>query len=173
MSPPLPDRIDPWRFVEGGKVLEGVVDLAELPRLAPLLVEGGGAAYRLAFGRKDGRAVVSGEVRSRLVLRCQRCLGPLAIDVDAAFALAFVTGLEEAGTLPEPYEPAVVEDGRVRPLELVEDELLLAVPGIPLHEEGACRAPTADVAATEGASQDESPFAVLASLRKDGGAPEH
>jgi uncharacterized protein len=107
------------------------------------------------------------------VLRCQRCLGPLAIDVDAAFALAFVTGLEEAGALPEPYEPAVVEDGRVRPLELVEDELLLAVPGIPLHEEGACRAPTADVAATEGASQDESPFAVLASLRKGGGAPEH
>ena len=173
MSPPLPDRIDPWRFAAGGKVLEGVVALAELPRLAPLLVEGGGVAFRLVFSQEDGRAVVSGVVRSRLMLRCQRCLGPIALDVDAAFALAFVAGLEEAGALPEPYEPVVVEDSRVRPLELVEDELLLAVPGIPLHEGDACRAPSADPAATEGASQDESPFAVLASLRKDGGTPEH
>lgn len=173
MSPPVPDRIDPWRFAEGRKVLEGVVALAELPRLAPLLVEGGGVAFRLVFSQEDGRAVVSGVVRSRLVLRCQRCLGPLAVDVDSAFALAFVTGLDEAGALPEPYEPAVVEDGRVRPLGLVEDELLLAVPGIPLHADDACSAPAVEAPATEGASQDESPFAVLASLRKDGGAPEH
>jgi uncharacterized protein len=172
MSPPLPDRIDPWRYAEAGKVLEGVMALAELPRLAPLLVEGGEAGYRLAFGREGGRAVVSGEVRSRLALRCQRCLGCLALEVDATFALAFVTGLEEAGALPAPYEPAVVVDGRVRPLELVEDELLLAVPDIPLHEDGACSAPVA-AAATEGASQDERPFAVLASLRKGGDAPEH
>lgn len=169
MSPPLPDRVDPWRLAERGKVLEGGVALADLPRLAPLLGAGGEAAYRLVFGRDDGRAVVSGQVRAEFVLRCQRCLEPMRLAVDRRFELAFVSGLEEAAALPERYEPAVVEDGWVRPLDLVEDELLLAVPAVPLHERGACRAPDAEPAR---AARDDNPFSVLASLRKGGDIDE-
>ena len=173
MSTPLPDRVDPWRLAEGGKVLQGVVALADLPRLAPVLVAAGEAAYTLAFGHEDGRAVVTGQVRTQLVLQCQRCLAPVTLDVDSAFALAFVNGLEEATALPERYEPAVVEDGWLRPLELVEDELLLAVPTVPLHERGTCQAPQGEAACGADVAYEEGPFAVLAPLRRDGGAREN
>ena len=173
MSLPLPDRVDPWRLAEGAKVLEGLVALADLPRLAPALAAGGEAAYRLEFGREDGRAVVSGRVRAVLALRCQRCLEPLHLDVDSAFALAVVGSLDEAAALPERYEPAIAEDGWVHPRDLVEDELLLAVPAVPLHEGGACRPPATEPQAGSGAAPADSPFAVLASLRRNGGAHEN
>jgi uncharacterized metal-binding protein YceD (DUF177 family) len=50
--------------------------------------------------------------------------------------------------------------------ELVEDELLLAMPLAPHHDEGMCLAPAsgASHAAEPGAS--ESPFSVLQKLRK-------
>ncbi|MCU0766265.1 MAG: YceD family protein [Gammaproteobacteria bacterium] len=173
MSPPLPDRVDPWRLAEGGKVLEGLVALAALPRLAPALAAGGDASYRLEFGREDGRAVVTGRVRAVLALRCQRCLGPLRLDVDSAFALAVVGSLEEVAALPERYEPAIAEDGWIRPRDLVEDELLLAVPAVPLHEQGACRAPATESGPGQEAAPADGPFAVLASLRRNGGAHEN
>jgi len=165
------DRADPWRLAAQGRTLTGRIALGSLPRLAPSLVGSGDVEYRLAFHLDtEHRAVVSGHVTSELVVQCQRCLEPLAIAVDSHFELAFVRGLDEAARLPESYEPAIPEDGRVCPADLVEDELLLALPPIPLHEAGQCGGcPPAAATATEADGTDASnPFAVLAALR-DGG----
>jgi uncharacterized protein len=51
---------------------------------------------------------------------------------------------------------------------LVEDELLLALPAVPLHEDGSCAglpAPSGDECPPEDAT---NPFAVLAALRDRG-----
>jgi uncharacterized protein len=163
------DRADPWRLAQQGRTLTGRVALDGLPRLAPSLAGSGDAEYRLAFHLdSEHRAVASGRVAAELVLRCQRCLEPMVVGVDSDFALAFVRGLDEAARLPERYEPVVAEDGWVRPLDLVEDELLLALPPVPLHDDRRCGTP----AATEqdGPTPDDAknPFAVLAALRDDG-----
>lgn len=165
-------RIDPWRLAAQGRTLTGRIALDSLPRLAPALADGGEAEYRLAF-YLDGerRAVLSGHVTAALVVQCQRCLGPMLIPVDSHFELAFVHGVDEAARLPEAYEPALAEDGWVRPAELVEDELLLALPPVPLHDGAECAAQPLE-ATPAGESQSENPFAALAALR-DRGKKDH
>jgi len=123
----------------------------------------GEAAYRLRFSR-DGsrRAVVRGEVKARLLLRCERCLGEMAHEVKVTLSLAVVAGLDEADALPEGYEPLLVPEGRTRARDLIEDELLLGLPQIPRHASAQCahhrEAPPPE-------QRPEHPFAVLADWR--------
>lgn len=167
------DRADPWRLAAQGRVLAGRAALGSLTRLAPSLAGSGDADYSLAFHLDaERRAVVTGRVTARLVVQCQRCLEPLAIAVDSTFELAFVRGLDEAARLPESCEPALAEDGWVRPLDLVEDELLLALPPVPLHEDGGCRAQPASNRDGPAEKDAKNPFAVLAALR-NAGKSEH
>lgn len=169
------DRADPWRLAAQGRTLAGRVALGSLPRLAPSLVGPGDADYRLVFHLdRERRAVVSGRVTAVLTVQCQRCLGPLAVAVDSQFELAFCRGLDEAARLPGAYEPAVAEDGWVRLADLVEDELLLALPVVPLHEAAQCGARQPATSADDEADEtrENKPFAVLAALR-DGGESEH
>ena len=144
--------------------------LGDLPRLAPSLVGPGDVEYRLAFHLdSEHRAVVSGQVTAQLLLQCQRCLEPVAIAVDSGFELAFVHGLDEAARLQDHYEPAVAEDGWVRPVDLVEDELLLALPAVPVHTGRTCSArPVATPGAEAEGASATTPFAVLAALRDRG-----
>jgi uncharacterized protein len=167
------DRADPWRLAQQGRILTGRVALDGLPRLAPSLAASGDAEYRLAFHLdSEHRAVASGHVAAELVVQCQRCLEPMVIGVDSDFSLAFVRGLDEAARLPGSYEPVVAEDGWVRPLDLVEDELLLSLPPVPLHDDRRCGAPATPGHGGPAADDAKNPFAVLAALR-DGGKNEN
>jgi uncharacterized protein len=163
------DRADPWRLAQQGRTLTGRVALDGLPRLAPSLAASGDVEYRLAFHLdSEHRAVASGHVTAELAVQCQRCLEPMVVGVDSHFALAFVRGLDEAARLPDSYEPVVAEDGWVRPLELVEDELLLALPAVPLHDDGSCGTPAATDQGGPTPDGANNPFVVLAALRDDG-----
>lgn len=166
MSQRLPELIDVQRAADSGTELVGRVPLAALPRLREALLNTAGEAeYRLAFSRDEARrAVVLGEIRADLTLRCERCLGPMTHRVVSQVSLALVSGLDEAERLPDRYDPLVLGEGRQRPLELIEDELLLALPQIPLHgrEECSTQAPAAS-----GDSGAASPFAVLETWRKN------
>lgn len=171
----VPDYLDPWRAAEQGRRLEGTIALAELPRVVDLLInpEGGGR-FELEFFRDDKRrSCVRGRVTATLELRCQRCLGPLAFQVDATLLLGLVQGFDEAERLPEEYDPLIVEDDRVRPAELVEDELILALPQVPMHApheacaDGAMRQAPVDAPAGEpGEEEADNPFQVLVQLKK-------
>ncbi len=177
MSAPLPDWIDPWHAVQAGASFAGIVPLDCLPRLAEaVLGSDGPCRYELAFGRDpQGRAVALGRVSMTLHLICQRCLGELAVPVDVPIALALVRvaagadvlGLAAVDDLPEELDPMPLGRDPIRPLDLVEDELLLAVPQIPLHPAQDCRPARSQVAESPAARRD-NPFAVLAALRSQG-----
>jgi len=126
-------------------------------------------AYELRFGRGEGRwPRIRGWVRTTLNLECQRCLGELGISVDATLDLAVIEVPDEADTLPDSCEPILVEDGRLRLLDIIEEELLLAVPQVPRHVAGVC-APAQkagqDRVDTEQTEVPESPFAVLTGMK--------
>ena len=71
---------------------------------------------------------------------------------------------EEAG-LPEDYEPLLVPgDGMLRPAELVEDELILAVPVVAMAP--GTDAMERDWPADEDEQQQANPFAALAALKQ-------
>lgn len=105
------------------------------------------------------------QAQARLPLTCQRCLGPvvLAVPIDRSFR--FVDSEEEAQAQDEDCEEdLLVLQKRFDFLELLEDELLLELPLVPMHE----RCPR-DLPARAGQLEPEAhPFAALARLKKPG-----
>jgi len=98
---------------------------------------------------------------------CQRCLEPVSIDLDCQVSLALVESEEAASRLPDSMEPLISPDETVDLLELIEDELILALPIVPRHT--SCEPPVdlVDQAPPEAAESRESPFTVLKDLKRD------
>ena len=102
-----------------------------------------------------------------VILQCQRCLLPLpeAVQVDRHFR--FVADEDTAATLDDEIEDEVLVLTKSLNLrDLVEDEMLLALPLVPRHDECPEAVPLqfGDVEAVE---EQANPFASLAILRKD------
>lgn len=165
MSKVLPERIDIARLADSAATLEGSVPVARFARLADQLASREGSVdATLGFGREDGREVVSGRIEGRLTLVCQRCLGGVEVPVAARVDLVRVASEAAAAEVEGAHDPFVAPTREVALAELVEDELILALPLVPMHEGDARCAPRA---APPGEDQRrESPFAALASLRK-------
>lgn len=176
MSGPA-EFIDPWSAADRGIRLEGRVPVSQLGRLARLLADQQGEVlYSLHFYRDARRrACVEGKVAADLRLTCQRCLAPVEIAVDSVIALGLVQGVEEAQRLPEPYDPLLVPEEGVRPLDLVEDEVLLALPQVPRHGPAEpCdtgdwlndQAAASSAERSEATADTDNPFSVLAQLKE-------
>ncbi len=140
MSGRLPQIVHPGRLAESGATLRGAIALNMMPRLAGCLHDTEGAVnVELEFGI-DAQKIryVQGRLTGTLHLVCQRCLQSLAYPVDLEFALGLVSSETAAENLPGRYEPLVVEESRLAPGSLVEDELLLALPIVPMHVIAEC-----------------------------------
>lgn len=175
MSSRLPENVDPRRLATQGTVYSGAVDLAKLERLSEALVDTTGQAeFSIEFYRDNRkRARIKGRVKAALVLECQRCLGAMICPVDAELDLAVVKVPEEADTLPDSCDPVWVEEDSLRLLDLVEDELILAIPQAPRHEENSCNMdwnnPIDELQdkQEDDLSDKPNPFAILAGLKSD------
>lgn len=155
-------------MAEAGREFSGSLDLAGLTRLAPLLASREGTLdVSLVLDRDEaGIRFLEGRVSGRLELECQRCLGPMAFPLESVFRLGLVRGEEEAAGLPSPYEPLLVGTESMLLAEIVEDEVLLALPAVALHREPHPCAAQQPEALPEDV-QREHPFAVLAQLKRD------
>lgn len=172
MSQRVPDRLDPWRFADLGKEISGEIPMDSLPRLRACLLECVGEVhFHLHFQRDmQRRATLSGEIRTVLVLECQRCLEAVSLPVETKMSVAFVEGYDQAAQLPEEIDPCVVEDGQVHFRDLIEDELLLMLPQVARHEPGSCPEQLVTVdekPAPQDKENGKNPFAVLAELKRD------
>lgn len=170
----LPHQIDPFRLAEAGTHLSGRLPLRQFKRLADVLSDTRGElTVELEFDVDElGVPVVIGSLRANLMLICQRCLEAFAYPVDTRIALAWVRSEQDAGKLPLRYEPCVVEETPLQLNDMIEDELLLALPQIPMHEESVCPASkllrqTASDDEADEAEHKDSPFSVLAKLKQD------
>ncbi len=158
----LPEFVEPASLCEKRAHLRGSIELGSLDRLTDLLLDPRGQAnLDLRFGKSGRRLEIRGSVSADLVLECQSCLEPLVFPVNCPVNLAAVTTVDEALLLPEDVEALMVEaDGKVTLADVVQDELLLAVPVIPRHVH--CNSPR--LAGSE--STRPNPFAQLAALKK-------
>jgi uncharacterized protein len=84
-----------------------------------------------------GRPSLRLKVKGTLMLRCQRCLEAMAFDVDTDETLVLAATLAEIHAEPaDSHAPDRVVAGKEMALrELIEDELILAVPYAPRHED--------------------------------------
>lgn len=162
-----------------GLVESGQVPLAALPRCRDMAPPEGMLTYNLHFSEGSGVHPLQAEVQvsAPLSLECARCREPVIRTVSGHSTVSFVFGDDQAGHVDSDVEPVVLgREGRIRLIDLLEDELLMAVPLMPIHEQ-AC-SPVADALAAgqayESGEIDESvaeqaednPFAALAALKK-------
>jgi uncharacterized protein len=173
MSSELPERVDPFRLCDQARSFEGRVNLADLPRLAEALASTEGqASYRIACDRDEQRrARIRGSVEAELTVICQRCMRPMRLPVHVEFQLALVSGESQVAQLPDDYDPLLLEgEETLRLADVIEDELLLALPVAPLHPIDECSVKPADWSPPESEpetdSKRENPFAVLAGLKR-------
>ncbi len=171
MSPQLPDLSNPWRLVQYHKSYEGKARAESLPRLrdaVQAIVDE--VAYRLQFGRdSEGRAMISGKVDARVTMECRRCMQPVELPVQSRLSLVLVASEAEAERLPDDLDLVILEDGPMRPMDLIEDELLLSLPAYPCHPGDVCLDSIRTAAGDEdrdGVTSEDNPFAVLAELKK-------
>ncbi len=173
MSAALPEVLDAWRAVASRRRFEGVVPLSALPRLAAGLADvAGEVRYVLDFYRDaSGTGCVEVEVEAALPLVCQRSLDRFLLPVTVRQRLGLLAREQDESGLPAGFEPLLVPSGELRPLDVVEDELILCLPVVPLDPAGA-EGPkgvwSSDSAARDqGPAEDRrSPFAALAKLKR-------
>ena len=133
MSREYPDWISPGRAAEGKRIFSGTIPLAQMKRLAPLLVTAQGEASFVAVFRTDldKRVVIDLQVEAALPLVCQASLDVYDEQVKRSSELAVIEDVSELDELPDNYDPVQTENGRLAIASLVEDELLLGLPQIP------------------------------------------
>jgi uncharacterized protein len=156
--------IDGFEFASAGATQQGVWPVSDLPRLRDMLAsDDGEVAYTLQGTRDEReRPALRVKVKGWLKLRCQRCLEALPVEVRTDELLVLAATLQEIHAEPADVSaPDRVVAGKEMPLrDLIEDELILAVPYAPRHEN--CVASAADRQ-----EDGSSPFAGLRGLMRD------
>ncbi len=182
-----PIRLDVAAFAADGGELNGTCTGTELPRLAqcqsppqdmvPSDVQWHADGKRRMLPAGDAQVWLHLRAQTSAWLTCQRCLQRFQFDLAIDQQLRFVRDEQEAELLDADAEEDILALRRWLDLrELIEDELLLALPLVPRH--GQCPQPLlplhqaeselgesvhANDAATEGTRPN--PFAVLGGLK--------
>jgi len=170
----LPELIDPLHLADKRAELKGQLLLSSLDRLSDILYNDSGVvAVSLSFFREKRCATVVGQVDAKLALICQNCAQSLDWTVHSRFKLGVANTMAQADRLPPDYEPLLCAEGQKLPLkDIVEDELLLALPAFPKHEHPCFAAEHLTDKAAVGENgktgPTENPFALLAQLKKPG-----
>ncbi|MBD9378312.1 MULTISPECIES: YceD family protein [Pseudoxanthomonas] len=168
MSANTPEMLDAWRMVAARRSFEGRLPLSSMTRLQGLLNDTDGEArYTIEFDQDALRVpYVELRIEAQLPLVCQRSLQRFLLPVSLVQRLGLVRDEADEAALPPDYEALLVpEDGMLHPADLVEDELVLAVPVVPVN-------PESDAVERDWPAQEEelakaNPFAALASLKKN------
>ncbi|TDR39367.1 uncharacterized protein DFR29_11668 [Tahibacter aquaticus] len=156
-------------MVSARRSFNGNLSVAKLPRLADALAKPDGViSYDIEFGRDDlGIAFLAIRAQTQVSLICQRSLDTFLLPVTIDTRLGLIVREEEEAGLSPGYEPLLLESAELRPADVIEDELLLALPLIPVKP-GPEESPLDWSTDPDQAEEPErpNPFAALGSLKK-------
>lgn len=162
-------EIDGLQFARAGLEIGGRLSKDQLPRLAELGCITAGLEFRLT-GTKNSRGKPALRIQFSGVgeMQCQRCLGPVDMDLSANVELELAGSMHEIEAADDDVD-RVLASYSMDVAELVEDEAILLLPMVPRHE----RCAGADVLSVEAEAasievEKVSPFSVLASFKKGG-----
>ena len=135
MHTKLPEYLDFTRIADKGDEIQGKWPISELPQLKELLVnDEGDIEVSMNFGRKAKLRYVTGTISGVLAVICQRCMQPMELELNTEFKLAMVQTEEQADKLPDEFEPLLVDEDKMSVPQMLEDELLLAIPLVAMHD---------------------------------------
>ncbi len=176
MGNPLRDRRTPSDLAARGQVVEFEEKVSQFDRLARILEaelgtlepdklpDGWRSARvrgRLSFGfgdAQDGVPMLEGHVAATIDAVCQRCLEPFQLPL--AVELKLVFGDEESGPQGgSGFDVWELDDETLRPLDIVDEVLVMAMPLAAKHVDSETCKPAGDVEPE--AQQNLRPFASL------------
>jgi uncharacterized protein len=133
---------DVRKLADARATLELEIPVAKLPGLPAELVCGAGSVHaQLQFGREQGFMVAQVALRGQLELICQRCMGPMALPIEISSPVLLIESEADAEAAPVEWETYLAAEGRLNLEALAAEELLLALPVVPLHaDSSACEA---------------------------------
>jgi uncharacterized protein len=168
----LPEYIDPLHLADKRGELKGQLQISSLDRLADILFsDTGSVGINLFFGREGRLAKIEGQIEAVLELKCQNCLQAVQWSVKNDVKLGIVTSIDQVDRLPDSYEPLLVDEGKILLKNIVEDELLLALPAFPKHAYNCLAQKTYNgevVLINEQQLPAENPFSILAKFKNTG-----
>jgi uncharacterized protein len=152
-------------LADEGRRLDIAVPVARLPRIARQLASPEGMVTgSVALSREMNHIIADVSFEADVTLLCQRCLEPMPVRFAGNSRVALLESEAAAADVPPELETALAPEGRIAPAELVEDELILALPVVAVS-------PDAEVVEREFVPTVEetaqaNPFAALAGLKK-------
>ena len=172
----LPLEVDPIRLATRKERFQGTIPLKQMKRLVNALSCGDGEVYiDVEFAVDINQVVIlAGQIKADTKLICQRCMGEMELPIALDFQLAFVRSEAEMERLPEGYEATLIDNKSMMLSDIIEDEILLALPAIPKHQDEDCSSD--NVVEGWGSQQNEpdtesverdNPFDILASFKTD------
>lgn len=151
MGNPLTDRVPPAELAQRRQVIELKDNLSNFPRLSGIVKEDLAALspadrpadwrrrpvdIRLRFDWADTRReypAATGSVSVRVPAVCQRCLEPFELTLDADVGL--LLSRDEGSTAEDGrYEVWEIDQDTIRPLDIVEEILIMAIPLSASHD---------------------------------------
>ena len=163
------------RQVELKRIIKGVYPVSKFKRLSKTLAcNDGDISVKLEFGDCVGYACLKGTVSAMLSTECQRCLKPVETAISGSFKFGLVRNEEEFNQLPDELEPYLIEGEQQSLINLIEDELLLSLPMVTVHEEACSDFMATENEAVKAVMQVEreaekeasNPFAALKAMQK-------
>jgi uncharacterized protein len=153
---------DGFAFARDGRVLQGTLAVSDLERLQDLLTGvDGEISFRIhGFKGQQGEFMLQVQASGMLPLACQRCLEAINFELVVDNLLQLIPEGSELSQdeLEDDTRDFLPVAGELDVAELVEDEILLALPVAPRHEK--CGLPGA-----ADAGERITPFATLAGLK--------
>lgn len=137
---PLPKRVPVSGFCGSTRPLDQSVPVNSLPRLSALLAEPAGTVAVRLGGRRDTRGAcwVQGRIEGVLCLQCEHCMDvfdwPLALDLE----IRVVAGEQEEARMIAEADTWMAQDDALSMAELVEDEIILALPLVARCTDATC-----------------------------------
>jgi uncharacterized protein len=172
----LPTHLDLNAFAQAGGSLSGHDLLSKYPRLMQE-TQGLGAQHILNWSAQGELRIAGGAsgqvwlhltIDAQLPLTCQRCLGPADIAVAVSRSFRFCESEQAAEAQDAEAEEDVLALSSAFSLaDLIEDEVLMALPLVPRHEVCpiAVKLAVADPGFEAALLEKRQPFAALAQLK--------
>jgi len=166
----LPEYVDARKIFDQEGALSGHIDLTKLDRLKGCLSgEEATIKAEVSFFVDDfGRKHITGWIEAGLQVECQRCLGPLTIELKDDINLVLVADETAAKNLEDEFDPWIIEENKIFLADLIDEQLVLSMPIVNYHRSRSCSVQPGYISGDDKIEKGAgtNPFAVLASLRK-------
>lgn len=165
----LPTHVNPMRLAENATTLHGLLLTKNMERLRTSLYDPEAEAdVKIQFGvDQQGVHFLKGVVTAHVTLQCQRCMESFVHEICGDFAYGMVSSEEKAKKLPKRYDPITVLDDSLNIPDMIEEELMINLPIVPMHCSVDCKVhlPIVVAADPEASGEKQNPFKVIESLK--------